>query len=160
MFNIVPVLLEEWSFAVYMFSLSLLRIIIISHVQAFWLGRIGLGVTFKIFTTRLGLSVRISKIHFKKQSLQSRFLSLSLCLCLLLFHSLYIALSLSLSLSLFLCLSFFISDSIRLFLVCLKLSFSLFLSLYIFLSLCVFLSLSYFLSLSHVLSDCSFIIKC
>ena len=32
--------------------------------SSFW---IGLGVTFKIFTARLGLSVRISQIHFLKK---------------------------------------------------------------------------------------------
>ena len=37
--------------------------------QAFWLGRIGLGVSFKIFTARLGWSVRISQIHLQKNTL-------------------------------------------------------------------------------------------
>ena len=53
--------------------------------KPFWIGRIGLGVPFKIFTARLGLSVRISQIHFQKIT----FINLSLF-----FLSIYLSISL------------------------------------------------------------------
>ena len=64
--------------------------------QAFWLERDGLGVPFKIFTARLGLSVRISQKHFQKITFitlsVSLRLSLSVCLSFSLFLSLFVSL--------------------------------------------------------------------
>ena len=56
--------------------------------QAFRLGTFGLGVSFKIFTARLGLSVRISQMQFQK---------IKITFNLSLFFSLSISLSLSLA---------------------------------------------------------------
>ena len=95
------------------------------------LGRIRLGASFKIFTARLGLSDRISQIHFQKITFMvsrafcpSLFLSVSVCLYLstdnvnvitvFLSFSVPFALSLSLSLALFLCLSVSLALSLSL----------------------------------------------
>ena len=48
------------------------------HTCLFLLGRIGKGVTFKIFTARLRLSLRISQIHLQKQKIT--FINISLFL--------------------------------------------------------------------------------
>ena len=76
---------------------------------------LGQRVTFKIFTARLGLSVRISQKHFNKKI---TFISLSLSpsfslsLSLSLWLSLSVCLSLSFWLSLSVCLSLFLSHSL------------------------------------------------
>ena len=73
--------------------------------QAFWLGTFGLGVPFKIFTARLGLSVWISQMHFQKKIQKSRSISLSLSLTLCISLFLY----LSLSIYLYIYISFYLS---------------------------------------------------
>ena len=79
------VIKTKWTFDTCVWSFSL------SHTT------FGLGVPFKIFTARLGLQVRISQMHFKKNHVLS--LSLSHSPFLSLSHSLSLILSFSLSLS-------------------------------------------------------------